>query len=889
MYTTPSLPFHRSGLSLLAKTWALPAMLALAALALPARTLAQVPTFNTVAMTSTGSQPWQPPRPAAVGDFNGDGKMDAVIVDGSAAARFMKGNGNGSFSRFDINAVAMTTSNMVNLPASLAPYMPKGIDGYVLNKAAEVNGDGRLDVICVTTVHINWNPYSLVTVLTNTGNDAGGVPQFSTTNYFLGFYDVRSLTAGDLNGDGKPDFIVGSAYGGLYVYLNNGNGSFAVSQVTTLMPNVGGATGPGVITDVNGDGKADFVVTSGQASATDVFLGNGDGTLQAATIVSPAASSVAVADLNNDGKPDLIEGFDGSVSVLLNNGNGTFGSPTSYATGASGWASGLFVSDVNGDGKLDVAVSIYNAGKVAILTGNGDGALGTPNLYSGVPNAMDVTLADFTGDGKPEIASVSANGYGGQNFAVMTNTTVFAPPLPTQTLTILGGSGNPGEIAANVEYYNPVTGNWQPAYLTGWHPWGFVAGTNSWINYKMNTASDPGAGPTTNQTLWYQYRVRFTIPADAIEPRMTFSLKADNFAQVAINGVTAGGSTYYINNAYVNNVVAGGADQVNVDAAFSQNVHPGENTITLNIGDYGGLNGFNFRIDLTMKASQPPEIVPPEPADTTPPVLTVPADITAEATSAAGAAVSFLVSASDDVDGSVPVLADPASGSTFPLGTTIVDVGASDAAGNIATASFNVRVQDTIAPVLTVPANVAAEATSAAGAAVSYPEATATDAVGVTSITYSAASGSTFALGTSTVAVSASDAAGNTSTGSFTVTVRDTTSPVITSLGTNAPTLWPPNHKMVPVTVSAVASDLVGVSSLKIVSVTSNEPDNGLGDGDTAGDIEVTGDLTLKLRAERSGSGNGRIYTITVEARDAAGNASTKTCTVSVPKSQGKN
>ena len=67
-----------------------------------------------------------------------------------------------------------------------------------------------------------------------------------------------------------------------------------------------------------------------------------------------------------------------------------------------------------------------------------------------------------------------------------------------------------------------------------------------------------------------------------------------------------------------------------------------------------------------------------------------------------------------------------------------------------------------------------------------------------------------------------------------------------------------------------------------------NGPDNGLGDGDTAGDIEITCALTLNLRAERSSSGNGRVYTITVEARDAAGNASNKTVTVSVPKSQGK-
>ncbi len=383
-------------------------------------------------------------------------------------------------------------------------------------------------------------------------------------------------------------------------------------------------------------------------------------------------------------------------------------------------------------------------------------------------------------------------------------------PLPTQTLTILGGSGNVGDVAEYVEYYNPATGNWQPAYLTGSHPWGFVTGTNSWINYKTNTASDPGAGPTTNQTLWYQYRVRFTVPSDAVNPQMTFSVKADNFLQVAINGVTAGGSQQFINNTYMDNVIVGAADQVNVDAVFSQNVHPGENTITLNVGDWGGLNGFNFRIDLSMQSSEPLEIVPPEPADITPPVITAPANITVEATSADGAVVTFTATAEDDVDGPVPVVATSASGSTFPIGTT-------------------------------------------------------------------------------TVGVTATDEAGNSSSGSFTITVEDTKAPEIASVTPSSATLWPPNHKMVSITVTAVASDIVGVTSLKIVSVTSNEPDNGLGDGDTAGDIEITGDLTVNLRAERSGKGSGRTYTITVEARDAAGNASTATTTVTVPRDKGKN
>jgi len=118
----------------------------------------------------------------------------------------------------------------------------------------------------------------------------------------------------------------------------------------------------------------------------------------------------------------------------------------------------------------------------------------------------------------------------------------------------------------------------------------------------------------------------------------------------------------------------------------------------------------------------------------------------------------------------------------------------------------------------------------------------------------------------------------------FPTGAADTTPPVISKLSATPALIWPPNHKMVPVTLDAVATDNVGVTSLKIVSATSNEPDNGLGDGDTPNDVQITGDLTLNLRAERSGTGNGRIYTVTVKALDAAGNAATKSVTVSVPK-----
>jgi uncharacterized protein len=91
----------------------------------------------------------------------------------------------------------------------------------------------------------------------------------------------------------------------------------------------------------------------------------------------------------------------------------------------------------------------------------------------------------------------------------------------------------------------------------------------------------------------------------------------------------------------------------------------------------------------------------------------------------------------------------------------------------------------------------------------------------------------------------------------------------------------------VPIAVAVEASDNLGVAACRIVGAASSEPDNGLGDGDTANDVVITGPLTLQLRAERAGGGNGKTYTITVRCTDAAGNAASGMTIVLVPKSQG--
>jgi HYR domain/REJ domain len=167
--------------------------------------------------------------------------------------------------------------------------------------------------------------------------------------------------------------------------------------------------------------------------------------------------------------------------------------------------------------------------------------------------------------------------------------------------------------------------------------------------------------------------------------------------------------------------------------------------------------------------------------DVTPPVVTVPSNMTAEATKTSGADVTFSASALDLFDGSITPTCLPASGATFSLGGTTVTCSATDKAGNNGSASFTVTVKDTTPPVISTHDDVTAEATSASGAIVTYTNPTATDLVdGSVDVTCSPTSGGTFALGDATVTCNAKDAAGNAATPTtFKVTVKDTTPPVI--------------------------------------------------------------------------------------------------------------
>ena len=199
---------------------------------------------------------------------------------------------------------------------------------------------------------------------------------------------------------------------------------------------------------------------------------------------------------------------------------------------------------------------------------------------------------------------------------------------------------------------------------------------------------------------------------------------------------------------------------------------------------------------------------------------------------------------------------------------------------------FNVSRQfsitDTLNPTIVAPANVVAECTSPSGTPVLLGTATATDQCDLTP-TISNNAPSLFPLGTTAVQWTATDDSAHQGGDTQFVTIQDTTPPVIASVTATPDSLWAPNHKMVPVSLAVSVADACDSSaSCHIKSVTANEPVNGIGDGNTSPDWILTGPLSLELRAERAGNGNGRIYTITVECTDGSGNSSTKAVEVVV-------
>jgi hypothetical protein len=278
---------------------------------------------------------------------------------------------------------------------------------------------------------LSGNGAGVANVNLMTVNGAGALAW--TTNYPGNFATASTLNPGsepisvvalNVNGDGKMDLVVADYIGSeLRVLTNNGTGSFAFAA------SLSGCTLPGtvLVADVNGDGKPDLVSGSRSANTAVVFTNNGVGgfALASATPVGPAPQEVAGADVNGDGKLDLItannaSGNGNTLTVLTNNGTGGFALASSPTVGTGTvWVT---AADVNGDGKADLISANYGpsgtGNTLTILTNNGTGgfALATSPVVGNGPLA--VVAADVNGDGKADLIAADAAAY---TLSVLTN------------------------------------------------------------------------------------------------------------------------------------------------------------------------------------------------------------------------------------------------------------------------------------------------------------------------------------------------------------------------------------------------------------------------------------------------------------------------------------
>jgi hypothetical protein len=244
-----------------------------------------------------------------------------------------------------------------------------------------------------------------------------------------------------------------------------------------------------------------------------------------------------------------------------------------------------------------------------------------------------------------------------------------------------------------------------------------------------------------------------------------------------------------------------------------------------------------------------------------------------------------------DPDGGAVTLSQSPAG-PYPLGDTLVTLTVTDPNGDSASCQATVTVVDNEPPVVTCPVDISVECTETGGTPATDPN-LAPFFAGVSATDNCDASPDItndappfFPLGDTVVTFSAEDDSGNVGTCQATVSVVDTTPPEI-SVEVTPDELWPPRHKLVEVTATVTVSDICDPNPVvTLVSITSNEPDNGLGDGNTTGDIQDalfgTDDRVFSLRAERAGGRKGRIYAILYSATDCSNNVATATATVTV-------
>jgi hypothetical protein len=384
----------------------------------------------------------------AAGDFNGDGLQDIAYLDSSSNMVFLFGTGTGSFNPGPIlptgpgagapvvadlngdgiadivvaNASGASVSIVFGSSGVFAPASDYFVGGSPNSVAvADFNGDGALDLA------VSTGPFSPAQVVLLMGSGGG----IFTAGGSFNTNGASGIVAGDFTADGRPDLMV-SGSSSVQLYVGNGAGGFALTA-----GGFGVVTTPRILTaDFNRDGTADLlVVTPGQQNFA-VFL-SGPGGLRFPPFLQSSSSVLAVGDFDGNGHPGVIvASFSFYSPGLLIYASDTSGNLTLEGSiPFSGGISSMAAADVNGDGKADLIIA-DGAGKVSVLVGFGFGVFGPPVSYAIGNGLAAIAVGDLNGDGILDliIANSSSNslstllGLGGGHFAAARTFAVGSSP-----------------------------------------------------------------------------------------------------------------------------------------------------------------------------------------------------------------------------------------------------------------------------------------------------------------------------------------------------------------------------------------------------------------------------------------------------------------------------
>ncbi len=361
------------------------------------------------------------PQSIAVGDFNGDGIADIAVGQAGSIGIYL-GNGDGTFKPADAANNGITISVPLTAPLAIA--------------SGAFQTGKPVGIVAVS------GSYNAVILSNGNGGEMAPAP-------FTGVVSVTSVVAGDFNGDGKADLVVagltpGSSSPVVGIFLNGGSGTFGTP---TLIPI--NASSPEFVAAGNfiGNGKTDLAVTNN--NSVDVFLNDGSGNFSQGVggTAGNGPSGIAVGDFNGDGNQDLaiVNQADGTVSVLLSNGD-AFGSFTTAAIVKVGKGpSGIVVGDFNKDGKADLAVTNQTDNTVTVLLGNGDGTFASPTTLPVGMAPTSLAVGNFNGNGNVDLAVTNSV----DNTVTILLSQVVGTPTPTPTPTPTGGGGGGGGGGGN--------------------------------------------------------------------------------------------------------------------------------------------------------------------------------------------------------------------------------------------------------------------------------------------------------------------------------------------------------------------------------------------------------------------------------------------------------